>query len=560
MTKGKIPKYEVTPTTVTNVTSTTTVTLHPGGDIIEELIVEPIGEKKYLFCKGNKRGIAKAQFNEEFKYYFLDIDGKQYQLKDKPIKTPFFRIPDDQAIQAWLDGEYKTRPIEDIFNDIVIFYRTSFDLVNEKNAIILSLRDMVSWLRDVLQSFFFIGVDATQGSGKTSLLYAGSLLQKHGAMSGDISTAYLARVIDKQKLCLSIDELDELNKERKSELESILRKAQRAGNTYNRVNPSTLEPESFNVYGPHSFSYRTTIEGALKSRCLTNRLRVSSDKSLPVINYHVVSITKPLFNDLFFYYLEHAIDFVRSSSQVAEVTQLLGGLHGTSVTERRNKLFDFFTKDFTEEEVDLMDSLIGRNIELAYISLQATHILKLNIFQAIKSALESKQAEESIPDSFYLDKLKEFLAELFTQHEAKWTLQKGEHEGCFYYPKTKVFSEFIQSLKKQDIPPIGTSKFNGLLKDIGFVEGINWGNQKDAEGKPVRCLIYDSAIMRVIPKTKKLDHNEKADNYLKEWKQSGADERKFSDVEANIGRESLDYLKGTTGQLLEPRPGWLKPI
>jgi len=495
---------EVAVTTVTSVTSTTTVTLHPGGNTQRDLTIEPIGIGNYLFKLGEKKGIAISQYDKETMKYFLEIEGNRYNFRDRPIKIPFFRIPNNESINDWITGKYKIKEINEIFQDLVEFYRTTFDLLNPNNSIILALRDIISWLRDTLTAFFFMGIDATRGAGKTSLLYAMSLLSKHGSMSGDISTSFLARAIDKQKLCLFVDELDQLPKERKGEIESILRKAQRRGNPFNRVNPNTLEPESFEVHGPHSFSFRSDIEEALKHRCLSNRLKVSSDPALPVINYHIQFITEPIFNDLFFFFFENAQKFQSyAGGQVTLVTPILATLKGKSTPERRKKLFEFFTKEFKLEEIELMKSLIGRNIELCYICLQVTHLLGLKIFDSIKQALEVKQSEEEIPESFYFERLKEYLWDVYLDNKNDWTLVRGEHEGSFYFPKNKAFAGFTGLLKGQSIPTIGTSRFNGLLKDIGFLEGINWKNQKDLQNRSVKCLIYDKDIVKQIKAERK---------------------------------------------------------
>lgn len=574
---NKPPKIKGPSTTVTSVTSTTSVTLHSGGDIKGDLIIEPLGNGMYIYNQKGNRGIVKAEFDETYKKYYLPIGKNNYSLRGKPIKVPLFRVPSMEIANSWVKGKFKTKGIREIYEDLVEFYKTAYDLVEKEAPVILALRTLTTWFRDIINTFFYYAIDATMGAGKTSLLYSMSVLSKHGALTGDLTTPTIARAIDQQKLCLHIDEIDQISKEKKAEIEAILRKGYRKNNRYLRINPNTLDPESFEVHGAHAFSYRTSIEDALKDRTLPGRLRVSSDKTLPVLNYHVDEITRDLFHNLFFFYMERATSY--ASYEVTLVTQLRRGsledLKGKTVSERRSLLFNIFTEGFKQRELDLMDSLVGRNIELTYICLLVTRFLGLDLFDSLRSVMVSKQNEESVPDSFYLDKLKDFLNTL-REERPDWVLRKGEFGGCFYYPKNAVFSEFVASLKKQDTPPIGTNRFNGLLKDLGFVDGLNWKNQKDLKGTSRKSLIFDAEIQRNLPFPGKDDkppeslgyYNNPAEETLEIIRKSP--EIQETDLFSQLQGKNGDFTRAkfddiisrlkTQGLIFEASPGKLKEV
>jgi hypothetical protein len=252
-----------------------------------------------------------------------------------------------------------------------------------------------------------------------------------------------------------------------------------------------MEPEQFDVYGPHEYSYRGGVEDALSHRSMKTRLRVSGDEALPVINYHVEQVSRQLFENLFFYFMENLPSY--GSYQVTVVT----ASPGAPIATVRKELFDQFTSRLSQEEKDLLGELAGRNVELAFVCFEASSLLGLDLLETIREGMKGKQSEEEVPDALYFDKLKEQLVNLYnTFPELK--LQKGEFEGCFCYSKNGVFAVFHKALKSSDMPAIGSSRFNGILKDIGFIEGVNWRNQKDEAGKSVKSLIFTPEIMKSL--------------------------------------------------------------
>jgi len=326
-----------------------------------------------------------------------------------------------------------------------------------------------------------------------------------------------------------------------------------------RMNPKTLEPECFEVHGVHNFTFRIGIEDALKNRSFISKLRPSHDIALPVLNYYIDEISRPIFNDLFFYFMENSLRLSYAGGQVTQVTELQRGIEKElDIKERREKLFDFYTKQFTKEEVELMKLLVGRNIELAFICLTVAHLLGIKILDFIRALLIAKQSDEDIPDSFYYEKLIEFLSELYTNKKDSWTLKKGEYEGCFYYPKNSVFGEFVKWLKEKDIVHIGNSKFTGLLKDAGFIEGLNWKNQKNIKGTSIRCLIFDKDIMKKLQIT---DNKPLKKSLLDKWHASHYNKSELhADFLKNVfGFTDNDIEKALkNGQIMEVSPNTYK--
>ena len=480
-------------TTITNITFTTFTTLSPCGDIVEDLVVEPIGNEEYVYCCKDQRGIAKAIWNN--KKPSITILNKTYSFKGKPIKDLPYKSPSREIIDSWLKGDYKVLIIKEIYFNVLKHMKVLFDLPKPEYYTLLALAPFQSWLLYKLNAVFYIGFDATKGAGKTSLLEFITLINKHGVIEGDITYSAIARATHRYGLALAIDEIDQLPQQRKEECESILRKGQRRENFFLRTNPTTLEIEKFNVFGFHSYSFRDSVEDAFKHRTLLFRTKVSLKYELPILNYYKSYFGSKLQEQLFFNYITSTTNSVkRNSEKKSEVVKVMANIDGQNIKEIRTLLFKEFTKDFSEKELVFMKDLIGRNVELYFVASQVAHSIGIDLFEELKKSFESKQEEEEISDSYYLDLLQECLRELYYQNKDVFILQKGEFANCFYYPKTKVYGEFIKQLKDKAVAVIGTPKYNGLLKDIGFITGYNIKNQKQTK-TPVLSLIYSKEII-----------------------------------------------------------------
>ena len=107
-----------------------------------------------------------------------------------------------------------------------------------------------------------------------------SNLVRHGFIA-DISPASIPRLKEIFDLTIFVDEIDQLKD--KDYLEGMLRRGQRRGNKYLRLNPNSLEPEIFEIFGFYAYSFRSTIEDAFKDRSFLMRTPKAKDSKLSVV-------------------------------------------------------------------------------------------------------------------------------------------------------------------------------------------------------------------------------------------------------------------------------------
>jgi len=536
--RKKIKEVESNTVTTTSPISTTFTSLNPAGHIEKGLVLEPLGKGRYIYNHNGLRGVSQAKYDEKTKTYFIQLGSDVFTFDDKPIydKHLLFKVPSEEKIKKYISGNLKIYDINHLFKNLEGYISLLYDLTNKWDNTILSLGVLQSWLRDCLKATYFDGLDATRGAGKTSLLEFMSIVCRHGAVLGNLTPAFIGRGVERYKLTGLIDEIDELHPEKKAEIEGILRKGQRRNNPYVRVNKNTGELESHDVFSYYVYSFRKTVEDAFMSRTILHRLRVTTDKTLPILNYYKETIGFPLFEDLFFWFMENVSELKELSSKSSEVGQVGGVLDSNedfkNIFELRQKLFKIFTKQFSKEEINLINELVGRNIELCFIALLVCKLLKLDIFESIRQGIKEKQTSEEVPEQFYLDVLISYLKDLYTDSSEMWFLKKGEFTDNFYYPRSKAFRGFVSKIKGENLLPIGTDRFYGYIKDIGFIHGINLKNQKDKgddekkpTNKPTLCLIYDRDIINKLGITK-----EEEESKLKEIRE----ERKKGETQKEL--------------------------
>ena len=82
-----------------------------------------------------------------------------------------------------------------------------------------------------------------------------------------------------------------------------------------RLKEKTFEEMSFDIFCVKGYSIYANVEPAVKNRSLMIPCTRSTDRKLPVLNYHRNRLCKPLFNDLFFWYIDNTPKLVSLVSQ-----------------------------------------------------------------------------------------------------------------------------------------------------------------------------------------------------------------------------------------------------
>ncbi|MFH0978636.1 MAG: bifunctional DNA primase/polymerase [Candidatus Woesearchaeota archaeon] len=465
------------------------------GQVSPRMFAGVIGGKKCLF-------LVKSEKDEESKFvnHFFEWEGQKYLFSHAPQKAPY-NVPSMERVQEWLDGKLTIRPLSAILEDVARVISLLYDFNDVQDLSMCQLYVGQTYIAPVLDSFFYLGVDATRGSGKTTLLEILSFLAYHGFMGGDVSAAALARMCEDHSLSLLVDELDQkIGEHGEQEVVSILRKGQRRGNPYVRCEGKNHTPKAYDVAGPHGYSIRSLTEDALNQRTFFIHASVTTDSRLPVINTVKHQIIKPLADEMWFWALENLQRVFEEKQAWLPVVTCSGvvSCRGTPM-DQRQALFDKLTSQFPEDDINLLRKLAGRNNEMAYTALCVSKLVGIRLSQ-LNSLMVAKQANESVSSDYYLEALQRKLVDVYENHSDQGEFKKGLdgiHPGAFAYPKNKMYEEYIMFLKSLNIMTIGSSRFHALLLDLGFIEGDTILNVRLPNYKyPIMGIIFDDRIKK----------------------------------------------------------------
>lgn len=443
---------------------------------------------------------------------------REYQIRKMYSEFPYQLLPIHEAKKyvATINQEKGADPhLIKSTAEIYTLIKNTFDCMHDSpfpyEHDISTLGVMQSWLVPYLMQVFFIGIDATKGAGKTTLLELKALLCRHGYLA-DISAAGLPRVIEKYNCTIMLDELDEYDIKDRKQIEKMMRKGQRKGQRYTRMNKHTLEPEFYDTFTMYAYSFRSKVEDAVYHRSFQLHGGVTKDNRLPINNAYKDQLLQPVFVQVFFWGFNRlsALSYIEEPvTMLPSLPLLLGVEHETD--ERRERIYRDILSKYSKEETNVLDKLVGRNAELGYHVLYICKILGLSLNNIIKEVLQNKQDDESVQDEMYhgalqdmlnrlVERLKEIAEDPLSDPKLpKWYIKEGRHAFHYYYPKNEVFSQFCSEVKNLDLNPVSESRFNRLIRDLGFIPDKNWVNHRKASNqKQAKCLVFDEDVCKNI--------------------------------------------------------------
>jgi len=457
-----------------------------------------------------------------------------------------------------------------------------------------------SWLLPALDAVFYLYFIAKYGGGKTAFLEGLSIISRHGFMAGNISPSAIARMTHKYELTLFADEFDVRTQSRDSELYLVFRQGYRRGNPYIRSGDSRngFKERIFEVFGWKACSIHGTIESALKTRGLPIPLRASRDYTLPILNLYKEKLGFPIFEELFFWYMENIKSLVSAVSVVSLLSAVFADdnkKNGTNIgdavlqgnreqeqqgkqkqqniIEVRMRLFQEITIDFDEEEVETLSKFFGRNEELLFIALKVCKAFGIKQLSGLESAFKRKAEEDQLySDNFLIELLKETLIEIYRENRGNgaYILRKGEFAGCLYFPKMDLYQRYREKLKENDIRGISSDRFTNYLQELDFTDGINVRKER-FEGKVLKTIIFDNAPKKAlgIEETTEYSQDQKSKieairNTIWDLQNKSSDKVAEYDMikqELNMDSEDLSfYLKKLVeqGDIIELKVGYYK--
>ncbi len=492
MEEAGIENVNVKENTATPILPTTPYYIKSWGyiDINKKVLVEQLTPEVFYYDINGIKGTVNVGLGGGF-----EINGNRFFFKQKKVYDGrlFYNIPDVDLVKKYLEGDYKPRAYADINKDIINHLNVLFDFKGNVDVQTSSLCIGQSWIKPRLNEFFFYGVDSSYGGGKTTLGEIVYFSMRHGFVGGNISSASIPRLTDELDLNIFIDEIDQNSKD--DDCMAILRKGQRRGNPYVRCEGRDNRPVAYDLAGIHGFSFRSELEDAFMNRALRIHSVKSNDYMLPVINSAKKDILKPLADELFIWYLDNIFKF--DSNIVATCSEEKGILpHFSDMTLSRKKIYDSLTAHLNIQEKEFLTKVFGRDSELTFLCLHVSKILGLDILENLKTIMTNRGHDELSSESYYLEALKEFIYQYSKNIFAKY-LRDGVHAGCCYYPKSKLYQNFIKYLKELNVNTIGTKKFTSMLRDLGFVEGDTITSQR-YDTYPTPCLIFNKEICEKI--------------------------------------------------------------
>lgn len=497
-------------------------TLHPAGGLTENFVYEPISVGEYVYkTRNGEKGLAglHVEFEDEERrkgpHWLLEIAGERHYFAKKPPKEWLFNMPDREAVEKWIRGKKQSLTQEKMWNLKKCYLKTFLDFPHEYEFSVTSLFIQQTWLTEILPVVFYLGVKGEFGGGKTVTGEAITFVCRHGYLTGNLSPPFVARAIQDQKITLMVDELDSIAGTKDSDLNSIFRQGYRRGLKYSRVNPDTLEAESYLIFGPKLFTVHSEIEQALQTRTVPIHVRETDKPEYPIVNLDKESFSNFVYTENFLWYMDNILTFRDNEMHVIQ------GLANPSVdmvdivdpkisdsqvreyaTKIRETLYCKKRSFITESQLSQLCQLTGRNIELMYMCFLLSNIIKGNCDDDIAKTFQQKIIEENERSELgYLGILKDVLTSLWKEKKGK--TDYTTENGFVKISNKEIYDKYNEHLKKDYGQGVSPAKFKEFMLEFGFTDALNRAKLKvpipeDLEPKSRLCNIFTERVLRKL--------------------------------------------------------------
>jgi hypothetical protein len=501
--------------------------LHPAGGINSKFVYEPIGPGEYVYKTVNgRRNIAKVEMgyedeeNRRGPRWYMVVEEEPYFFREKPPDTWLFPSPDRDTVTRWVKGEKASLSLRDLWTSTQIYFRVFLDLPRECEYSALTLCVVQSWLTEILNVVFYVGIQGEFGGGKTVTGEAIVRLCRHGYQTGNMSPAFLARSIDREKITLFADELDAVAGAENSDLYAIFRHGYRKGGTYSRVNKETMQRETYSIFGCKLFTVHSAVEPALQSRTLPLHVRETGDYKYPLINIEKEHFGGRLHDEFFLWYLDNIFK-LRGNSLGLTLDQLdildrpEKGQRAEDNVNRiseeaeklRKTLFERKISLLTQSQVGQVSQVTGRNVELEYQCFTLSNLLEVNLDDDIAQIFQQKAVEEAEQREIgFMGILKDVLAKA-------WEEKQGDRnyltaDGYVKISNKELYALYNKALKDEGYGGVSPSRFKEYLTEFGFNDALNRRKMEiliSGEEKPQTrlCNIFTPRVLRKL----EIEHN-----------------------------------------------------
>jgi len=496
--------------------------LHPAGGINNKFVYEPIGFGEYAYKTVNGRqGIAKVDVeyedekNKKHPQWFIAVDGEPYFFREKPPDTWLFHLPDRKNINRWVKGEKTSLSLRDLWTYTQIYFRTFLDLPRNCEYSALTLCVVQSWITELLNVVFYAGIQGEFGGGKTVTGEAIVLLCRHGYQTGNLSPAFVARSMEKEKVTLFVDELDSIAGTKDSDLYAIFRHGYRRGGTYSRVNKDTMQRETYHIFGCKLYTVHSGVEPALQSRTVPLHVRETGDYKYPVINVEKEHFGKKLHDEFFLWYLDNIFRLRDNSFELSldqlDILDQLGkdqqaennvDYISSEAEKLRKTLFERKARLLTNGQVSQVSQVTGRNVELKYQCFVLSNLLEIKLDDDIARIFKQKAIEEAEQREIgFMGTLKDVLTKA-------WEEKQGDENyltetGYVKISNKELYTRYNKALKDEGYGGVSPHKFKEYLTEFGFTDALNRKKMEilipgEENPKSRLCNIFTSRVLRKL--------------------------------------------------------------
>jgi len=537
LSKGIFPLFEeVTSSPGEEETKDQVHVLHPAGGLTADFVYEPLGSGQYVYkTKAGERGLAAIEIEyddpaQRNPHRYVLVEGVRYEFVRKPPKEWLFQMPQREAVERWIAGEKQSQGLDKLWTLNGIYLRTFLDFPHPHEFSVTQLFVFQSWLQDLLSVAFYLGVKGEYGGGKTVTGEAVMNICHHGYMTGNTSPPFVARAIQEHKVTLLADELDSFAGTADSDLNSIFRQGYRRGVKYSRVNPETLETESYDIFRAKLFTVHAEIEEALQTRTIPIHVRETNNPQIPIVNMDKGAFAQFVYTENFLWYMDnilairgnefHLFEEIDSLIDLVDLVDVkitdlgaeisdIGALTKEEVAEKiREKLYKKRARFVSQPQLNQLCQLAGRNVELMYICFALSNLIKVECDDDIERAFEQKVVEEGERTEIgYLGVLREVLIRLWQEkHGNKDYLTEA---GFVKISNKETYEAYIAELRKAYGEGVSPTTFKEHLLEFGFTDALNRTKLKvpipsNSEPQSRLCNIFTGVVLRKLGNPDKL--------------------------------------------------------
>jgi len=334
--------------------------------------------------------------------------------------------------------------LKDISPQLRDSYYTLIDILKkfldmeEKYYPIVALWIIGTYAHDEFETYPYLFMNASKGSGKTRLLRLISVLCKNGRLNGSLTEASLFRGAKSRTFC--VDEIEKIGSEDTHALRELLNSAYKKGLNIERwIKRKSPEgevwvPENYDVYTSIAMANIWGMESVLGDRCITLTLEKSSKRNITKLieNYDKdfsIKKIKALLEEI----KDNLCDLVQEKN--------MAQYWNDYILDIKNPSLDSTIKDFFKKVDET--GIEGRNLELlmplyfvAYLIDEETLTNILKISQEIVKEREEEDYFESNDKTLML-----FLSEKIKQEDL-------EYSG--YISISKINNQFKEWLDDDD--------------------------------------------------------------------------------------------------------------